>query len=170
MKNIVIIGFMGTGKTTVGKMLAQRLGFSFLDIDTEIERSQKMSISDIFAAYGEERFREIETEFIKMIKDKSHLVISTGGGVVIRDENMRMLGQNGIIVCLTAQPETIFERVRSKKDRPLLLTPNPLETIKSLLNSRQDLYKKADIEINTSNLNPLQVVSEIIDGLDKWRK
>ncbi|MCX8026728.1 MAG: shikimate kinase [Thermodesulfovibrionales bacterium] len=169
MKNIVIIGFMGTGKTTVGKMLAQRLGFSFLDIDTEIEKTQNMTIKDIFANFGEERFREIETQTIRMIKDKSHLVIATGGGVVTKSENMNMLKENGIIVCLTASAESIFQRVRHKQDRPLLLTENPLETIKELLKKRQDLYKKADIHIDTTNLNPMEVVSAILDGLDKGR-
>ncbi|MFQ3573230.1 MAG: shikimate kinase [Thermodesulfovibrionales bacterium] len=170
MKNVVIIGFMGTGKTTVGKMLAQRLGFNFLDLDKEIERSQGILIREIFEIYGEERFREIETETIRSFKDKSNMVISAGGGVVTREENIKMLRENGIIVSLTAEPEVIFERVKHNKDRPLLLTSNPFETIKTLLKSRRELYKNADIEINTSNLSPLQVVQEIVDGLDKRRK
>jgi shikimate kinase len=163
MKNIILTGFMGTGKTAVGKELARLLDMKLIDVDTEIERSRKMNINEIFKQSGEQRFREIETEMIKMISGNRNVVISTGGGAVLRQENMDALRENGIIICLTATPETILQRTSNSDDRPLLRVENPFEKIKGLLDFRKPYYEKADIVIDTEEKNPLLIAEEIIE-------
>lgn len=165
MKNVVLTGFMGTGKTEVGKILSQRLGFLFVDVDTEIEKEEGMKITEIFKKYGEPRFREIEADVIKRISDKEGLVISTGGGAVLRKENMDNLRRKGIIVCLTASAETILKRTSNSDDRPLLQVEDPLKRIKELLEFRKPYYEKADIMIDTEGRSPIEVAEEIIQKM-----
>ncbi len=167
MKNIVLTGFMGTGKTEVGKELSRLLGLKMIDIDNEIEKSKGITINDIFERYGESKFRDIETEMIKKISTEKNLIISTGGGAVLREENFRMLKENGIIVCLFATPETIFERTKNNSDRPLLKVDDPLKKIKELLEYRLPFYKKADIIIDTEGKTPLQIAEEIMKKINK---
>lgn len=163
MKNIVLTGFMGTGKTAVGKELAQLLDLKLIDVDTEIEKSEKMTINDIFKQFGEPRFREIETDMIKKISRKKNVIISTGGGAVLKQENMDALRKTGIIICLMATPETILKRTSINSDRPLLKVENPFEKINELLNFRRPFYEKADIIIDTEHKTPLQIAEEIIE-------
>jgi len=163
MKNIILTGFMGTGKTAVGRELSRLLDMKLLDVDTEIEHEQNMTINEIFKQYGEPRFREIETAMIKNITRNSNVIISTGGGVVLKQENMDALRENGIIVCLKAKPETILNRTNNNNERPLLQVRNPLERIRDLLNFRNPYYDKADIVIDTEEKTPLQIAGEIID-------
>jgi len=166
MKNIVLTGFMGTGKTAVGKILSQRLGFSLVDVDTEIEREQDTTITDIFKRLGEPVFRDIESAIIKKLSSLKNVVLSTGGGAVLRAENMDALRKNGIIVCLTASPEVILRRTSSNKDRPLLQTDNPLQKINELYTFRKPYYDAADLIIDTDDMSPLQVAEEIIRAID----
>jgi len=163
MQNIVLTGFMGTGKTVVARELARLLGMKVIDVDTEIEKSTQMSINEIFRQFGEPRFREIETEIIKQVTANKNVIISTGGGAALKQENIDAMRKNGVIVCLTATPETILERTRSNSDRPLLLVENPLERIKELLQFRKPFYEKADIIIDTERKTPLQIAEEIIE-------
>jgi len=156
---------MGTGKTEVGKELSRLLDMKLIDVDTEIEKSRKLTINDIFKKFGEPRFREIETEMIKNLSEKKNIIISTGGGAVLKQENMNALRKNGVIVCLTASPETILKRTSRNNDRPLLQVENPLKKIKELLNFRKPFYEKADIIINTNDKTPLQIAEEIIDEI-----
>ncbi|NWF98914.1 MAG: shikimate kinase [Nitrospirae bacterium] len=167
MKNIILTGFMGTGKTAVAKELSSLLNLKMVDIDNEIEKAEGITINEIFERYGESKFRDIETEMIKKISPEKNLIISTGGGVVLREENIRMLKENGIIICLIASPETIFERTKNNSDRPLLKVSDPLKKIKELLEFRMPFYKKADIIINTEGKAPLQIAEEIIEKI-KW--
>lgn len=167
MKNIVLIGFMGTGKTSVGKVIAKKLGFKFVDVDEVIERTTGMEISEIFSKFGEPRFRDIETEMIKLITQKTGQVIATGGGVVLKDENMERLKENGVIFCLQAPENVIFERVKHTKNRPLLQVENPEEKIKELLQKRMPLYKKADFCIGTEGLTPEEVAEKIIKEYER---
>ncbi len=160
--NIVLTGFMGTGKTAVGKILARRLGFVLVDVDGEIEREQKTTITDIFRQRGEVAFRDIESAMIKKLSGIINAVLSTGGGAVLRDENIDALRKNGTIVCLSASPETILRRTSSSKHRPLLQVDDPLQKIKELYDYRRPYYEKADIIINTDDMSPLQVAEEII--------
>jgi len=163
MKNIVLTGFMGTGKTAVGRELARLLNMHLVDVDTDIEKSEKMSINEIFEQFGEPGFRELETEMIKKLSERNNIVISTGGGAVVRQENVDVLKKNGVIVCLTAKPETIVRRTGNSNDRPLLQVEDPLEKIKELLNFRKPFYEKADIMIDTEGKTPLHIAEEIIE-------
>ena len=162
MKNIVLTGFMGTGKSEVSKELSKILGWKAIDVDTEIEKSQRMKITGIFKQFGELRFRDIETEMIKKLSKNKNVIISTGGGAVLRQENMDALRENGVIICLTATPETILKRISNNNDRPLLQVEDPLKKIQELLKFRMPYYEKADIMIDTENKMPLEIAEEII--------
>lgn len=163
MKNIVLTGFMGTGKTAVGRELSRLLNMKLIDVDTEIEKSQKMTINEIFRQFGEPRFREMETEMIKQVSQNNNIIISTGGGAVLRQENMDAMRENGVIICLMATPETILKRTSNNSDRPLLQVENPLRRIKELLNYRKPFYERADVMIDTEGKTPLQIAEEIIE-------
>lgn len=165
--NIIITGFMGTGKTTVGKIISNKLNFIFLDIDELIEKTTGMKISEIFKKFGEKRFRDIETEMVKVVTKKRGQVISTGGGVVLREENLHHLKKSGIIFCLTASPNTIFERTKGCKDRPLLQVNNPQDKIKELMNERRPFYEKADIIIDTEGLSASEVAERVIKEYER---
>lgn len=167
MKNIVLIGFMGAGKTSVGKVIAKKLGFEFVDVDEVIEKATGMEISEIFSKFGESRFRDIEEEMIKLITQKKRQVIATGGGVVLRDKNMKRLKKDGVIFCLKASENVIFERLKQTTNRPLLQVENPEERIKELLQKRMPLYEKADFIIDTEGLTPEEVAEKIIKEYER---
>ncbi len=156
---------MGTGKTAVGKILSQKLGFVLVDADAEIEREQKTTITDIFNRLGEAAFRDMESAVIKRLSVLKKSVLSTGGGAVMRAENMEALRENWIIVCLEASPETILRRTSTNKNRPLLTGPDPLKKIRELYEFRRPYYEKADIIINTDDIGKLQVAEEIIKAI-----
>src|SRR5512143_2244304 len=124
-KNIILTGFMGVGKTSVGTRLAKDLGYAFVDIDTLIESDQRMTITAIFAEFGEPYFREVETKIIQAVMQGESQVVSTGGGAVILDVNRAAMKKAGFVVCLTARPETIYDRIKHETHRPLLQTPDP---------------------------------------------
>lgn len=162
MPNLVLIGFMGTGKTTVGKKLAKALGMRFIDTDHEIERVTGMTVNQIFRKYGEVRFRSEEKAAVRRITREGNQVIATGGGVILDPENVCMLKQSGVVICLSASPEVIYRRLSRKRNRPLLRTENPMEAIISLLEQRQPLYRCADFTIDTSGLGLDEVVAEAV--------
>ena len=161
MRNLVLVGYMGTGKSTVGKKLARRLGMKFVDSDQEVERVTGLTINEIFKKFKEVRFRSEEKAALRRITRNSGQVIATGGGSVIDPENVAMLKENGFLVCLTAEPEIIYERVKRKKNRPLLQTDNPLAKIGKMLAERAPFYAKADAEIDTSKMDLDAVVAEV---------
>ncbi len=169
MKNIVLTGFMGAGKTSVACELSRMLSMKIVDMDAEIEKEQGITITEIFARFGEQRFREIETDMARRVGSGSGAIISTGGGVVLKDENMAYLRNNGVIVCLTASPETVLERTVRSNDRPLLNVDDPLRKIKELIEARLPFYKKADLVVKTDDKTPLQVAEEIVEGL-QWKR
>jgi shikimate kinase len=160
---------MGTGKTAVGRELSAMLGMRLIDIDAEIERSQKMTINDIFKNYGEARFREIESEIIKRFSEEKNLIISTGGGAVLKSVNMDNLRKNGAIFCLKASPQTILERTKTSEDRPLLKVADPLSKIRELLDYRRPFYEEAGTMIETEGRTPIQIAEEIAEIM-KCRK
>ncbi len=164
MKNIVLTGFMGTGKTTVGQLLAEELHRQFFDTDQIIEEKLGASIKEIFKKIGEPKFREFETETIALISNIEDSVISCGGGVVVNPVNVTNLRRNGIIVNLYASPGHIFKRLYEYDTRPLIKQMlNPLEGIKKLLAQRQKAYEQCAFAINTDNLTPEQVVEKILE-------
>lgn len=162
MQNIVLTGFMGTGKTEVGKELSKMLGLGLVDVDEEIVRAEGMPISEIFGRKGEPHFRDIETRKIKEVSKRKNLIVSTGGGAILRKENMDALRENGIIVCLMASPETILKRTGNDDTRPLLHVPDPLGKIKKLIELRMPFYKQADIMVETEDKTPRQAAEEIL--------
>lgn len=161
--NIILVGFMGTGKTVVGKALAEVLQFKYIDTDLMIEADAKMSIPDIFVNLGEDTFRQMESDAVKRITHLNKYVIATGGGVVLKDDNIDLLKKTGTVICLTATPEVILSRTQSNDYRPLLQTHDPMKKIKTLLHMRDPQYRKAaDYTIDTSNLSVKTIVETII--------
>lgn len=153
---------MGTGKSEVGKLLAKRLQREFLDTDILIEQAAGQSIAQIFAEKGEASFRELEKQIIAQVCQERDVVIATGGGAIVNADNAACLKASGMVICLTASPETIARRVQKTKDRPLLQGEDQLAKIHSLLTARATAYAQADITIDTSTLNPNEVVETIL--------
>lgn len=162
MKNVYLIGFMGTGKTTVGKLIAKALNKVFLEMDEEIEREQAMPISEIFSRFGEAHFRKLEGQLLARISQRQDLVVSCGGGLACDQENLNTLKATGFVICLEASSRTIYERVRSSTHRPLLQVKEPQHAIEELLKKRQGCYRQADFTIDTEASTPEQVVAEAI--------
>lgn len=169
MKNIVLTGFMGTGKTAVGKELSRILGWKVIDVDEEIVKAQEMSVNEIFNRFGEARFREIETGMIREVSKRKNVIISTGGGAVIKQENMDLLRDTGVVICLDASPETILKRTSSNSERPLLNVEDPFRRIKELLEFRRPFYERADIVINTEGKTPLLIAEEVLEKAG-WKR
>lgn len=162
MKNIVLVGFMGAGKTTAGKVLARKLGRRFIDLDREIEAGCGMPVSEIFRVHGEAFFRDRERLAISELISHSGTVISTGGGVMLQPENVANLKKNGWIVCLGAGTKTIITRIGQDKTRPLLNAPNREELVDKLLRERAHRYQLADFTVDTNTLTPDEVADRII--------
>jgi shikimate kinase len=160
------VGFMGTGKTAVGKLLAARLKKQRLCLDDMIEWKIGKPIVEIFESDGESFFREVEKEIVKAASRDKDAVIDAGGGVVIDEENVKRLKEHGMIICLQARPEVIYERTKGNLHRPLLKGPNPIDNIKVLLDKREQYYSRADYTIDTSELSPDEVVDKVIEILD----
>lgn len=165
MKNIVLIGFMGTGKSTVGKILAKALGYEFVDSDAEIEKNEGMPIKEIFSRYGESHFRQLESNVISELAAGRRCVIATGGGVVLSKSNIDALKRNGTIICLKASLEAILTRAGKTGSRPLLNGDDPLQAINRLLESRQGLYT-GEFCIDTTHMSPDAVSLRIIEYLN----
>ena len=165
MRNIVLIGFMGTGKSSVGKRLAQSLAWDFVDTDLVIGEVTNLSVKEIFRRHGETRFRSEERIVVARLSQKEQLVIATGGGTVVDPRNLEALAKNGIIVGLHATVDTILSRVGQKNERPLL--KGTKETIEKLWTERQECYAQADFTIDTSRKNIDEVVSEILARLGR---
>ncbi len=166
-QNIVLLGFMGTGKTVVGKELARRLRYRYIDTDSIIITMANKSIPRIFAEDGEPHFRDLETRATECVVQLRRHVIATGGGIVMRDKNLANLRRAGPLVCLEANPNVIYQRTHSNTYRPLLRTPNPLRMIKQLLDQRAAQYAKADVHIDTSYLTVSEVVEQVLAALDR---
>jgi 3-dehydroquinate synthase len=170
--NLIITGFSGTGKSLVAKEVARRLSWDFLDTDDEIVKQTGKPIAEIFRQDGETRFRELEREAIGKACQQGQTVIAIGGGAIVNPQNYELLAKTGLIVCLEAKPETIYERLFREaacspetEVRPLLATDNPLERIRELKASRQPYYANVDWTVHTDNLNIGQVAEEVIRGI-----
>ncbi|MFA6216838.1 MAG: shikimate kinase [Candidatus Omnitrophota bacterium] len=161
MKNIFLIGFMGTGKTSVGKKLARDKQWQFVDLDDRIEAKEKRKIADIFTQDGEPYFRQVEKQVLREVSLGSDLVVACGGGIVIDTENIQIMKKAGILVCLTAPAEVIIERTKGFAHRPLLNVPDPKEKIESLLKQRLPSYKLADVCVDTSGVSVGEVAEKI---------
>lgn len=163
-KNVVLIGFMGCGKSSVGKRLSEKTGYPLLDTDQLIEEEQKTTISEIFASKGEEAFRQMETKMLqKLGKTEPGFVISTGGGLPTRDENISWLKALGTVVYLKVSPEVVYERLKGDTKRPLLQGDNPMEKICTLMSAREQKYQNcADVILDVSQKSFDEIVDAII--------
>ena len=167
-ENIAIIGFMGTGKTTVSSALSKITGLKEIDVDAYIVEKAKMSISEIFEKYGEEYFRNLETESLREIANNKNQIISCGGGAVLKDENVDILKNSGTIVLLTATPETIFDRVKDHTHRPILNNDMSLSHVKSLMEKREPRYQSvADIKVNVDSNDRILTCYDMLCKLEE---
>jgi shikimate kinase len=161
--NIVLIGFMGSGKSSIGRRVASGLGFQFVDTDALLVERDGREIAEIFAQDGEVRFRDLETSVLESLSGRERCVISTGGGVVLREENRALLRELGFVVWLTASEDVIFERVSRTNKRPLLRTANPRETVNQLFAARRPLYEAAaQFTLDTTTLAHGQAADAVI--------
>ncbi len=168
--NIVLIGFMGTGKTSCGELLAQRLKWEFVEMDKLIVQKAGMSIPDIFAQNGEPHFRDLETDICRELTTRHHIIVSAGGGVVTRPENVQILRSFAYLMLLTASKDEIYHRImeEGKEKRPLLAKPDPMGEIEKLLTKREPLYHgAANAKVDTTGKNPRKIVSEILSIINK---
>jgi shikimate kinase len=165
-KSIVLIGMMGAGKSSVGTCLRRRTGLGLLDTDEIIASNFGMSIPEIFAEHGEKKFREAETEALRRVRTEEQTIIITGGGIVLRKENVEVLKKQAAIVWLDADEETLFARASCKQNRPLLQTKSPRKTFLQILGARRPLYAKiADIRVDTSVLTDEEIAVAILAKL-----
>ena len=160
-RNIVLVGFMGTGKTTVGRLLSEQTGMPLVDMDERIEAQAGKSINQIFAEEGEAAFRTMERQIARELAAQSGQIISTGGGVVLNPDNITDLKQNGLVVCLLASAQTILERLENDRTRPLLAGEKQ-EKIIQLLETRRPLYEAIEHKIDTEGASPESITAQII--------
>jgi shikimate kinase len=165
-KSIVLIGFMGTGKSIVGKVLEQKTGFRRFDTDEIISSKLKTPIEEIFSTHGEEYFRDLETETVRSLSEEEPAIVVTGGGIVLRGENVDLLKQMGTVVWLDADEATLRPRIHRLTDRPLLRTANPGATLSELLATREPLYRKVgDLRVDISQKNPEEIAELILKNI-----
>ena len=169
-RNIYLIGMMGTGKSTVGKLVASHIKMDFIDSDSAIEERTGLSVSEIFSTHGEEGFREMEKEFISNGHPLKNCLISCGGGLCMNKGVWTEMKSKGLIVCLWAEKETIYDRVKNDTNRPLLQVKKPIHEIGKIINQRKDTYLRADLVIKTDNLMAEEVASKIVNASDSMTK
>jgi len=167
---LALAGFMGTGKSRIGWELSRRLQLTFVDTDRVIERVSCMRITDIFELYGEQVFRDHETEIVRRCVRLDEVIVSTGGGTVVRAENRELLKKRGPVVVLSASPETVYKRTRRNR-RPLLEQGDPLVRINELMAERQPAYDDvAAFKVSTDGRDSADVVEEIVEKLHEWQE
>lgn len=166
-KNIILVGFMGSGKSTIGRELGKLLSYPLIDTDTQIEELEKLSVADIFSLKGEAHFRNSETQVIQELLDQgmTHHIIATGGGLPVKEENRPLLRKLGYVVWLDANTDTILERTSRTNTRPLLQTENPRETIERMLEERNSIYRDvAHLHLQTSGLSIAETAHGILES------
>jgi shikimate kinase len=169
-RNLILIGFMGSGKSSVGRELAKRWNFRFLDTDAMIRHKYDLSIPEIFAKHGENFFREAEYQALVRLRGITSTIIATGGGIVTQPRNLPLLRALGPVIWLSADQTTILDRVGKSAHRPMLNQANPEESVTRLLKERVPLYHQAaDLRIETSELTHREVADRIVSGLDQFR-
>jgi shikimate kinase len=164
-RNLILVGLMGAGKSSVGRIVASHLGIPFVDSDAEIERVSRMSITELFAAYGEEEFRALETRVMKRLLKNGPRVVSTGGGAFINDRTRRHIKKGGISVWLNADLDVLWERVNKRDTRPLLKTENPKRTLENLMNARYPVYALADLTVMSRDVRKELMADEVLKAV-----
>src|ERR1017187_283827 len=160
--NLALIGFMGAGKTSVGRLVAEQLHFDYLDTAELIVSKTGRSIAEIFNTYGEAAFRFLESQMVGELTSRTKTVIATGGGLPVNPANLASLKTHALVVCLWASPEKIWERVRNQTHRPLLHDPDPQKKIRDLLAAREPFYKQADVLVNTDIRSVREVALHVV--------
>lgn len=170
MENIILTGYMGSGKTTVGKKVAKLKNYTFVDTDEMIVEQQKRSIKEIFAEDGEQTFRDLETTLLRQLVDekREYMVISTGGGMPLREENRKLLSKLGKVVYLKASPATIYDRIKGDTARPLLQCANPMKRIEEMLAAREPMYEEgAVLIVNVNELRQSEAAEQCVKIADQ---
>jgi shikimate kinase len=162
IRNVALAGFMGVGKSSVGRQVAAELQFEFVDTDEVIETRTGVKVSEIFAMHGEAAFRKFEHELVAEMVSWSNKVISTGGGLVVNPENLASLKTHSLVVCLWATPDTIYQRTKHQTHRPLLQAADPLAKIRELLATREAAYKQADVLVNTEQRSVKEIAAHVL--------
>ncbi|ASY64126.1 Shikimate kinase I [Sinorhizobium sojae CCBAU 05684] len=169
-RNLIFIGLMGAGKSAIGRMTAQALGIPFVDSDHEIERVSRMTISELFAAYGEEEFRALEARVLKRLLRSGPRVVSTGGGAYINERSRRQIKRGGLTVWLNAELDVLWERVNKRDTRPLLKTENPKQTLENLMRARYPIYAEADLVVLSRDVKKERMVEEVLVAIADCKK
>ncbi|MDQ1183609.1 shikimate kinase [Agrobacterium larrymoorei] len=169
-RNVVFVGLMGAGKSAIGRSVAHQLKIPFVDTDDEIERVSRMTISELFATYGEEEFRALETRVIKRLLRGSAKVVSTGGGAFINENTRRHIKRGGVSLWLKADLEVLWERVNKRDHRPLLKTEDPKATLAALMEKRYPIYCEADITIESRDVRKEIIATEVLEAIASLNK
>lgn len=164
-RSVVLVGLMGAGKTTIGRKLAQVLDLPFVDTDHEIESASRMSVAELFEAYGEPEFRALEARVVQRLLDEGQRVIATGGGAYINDQTRSVLKEQAFTVWLKADLDLLMERVAKRPTRPLLFTADPRATMRDLMERRYPIYAEADFHAHSRNVRREVIAREIIEAL-----
>ncbi|TCL72696.1 shikimate kinase [Rhizobium sp. BK251] len=164
-RNLILVGLMGAGKSSVGRLVAGQLGIPFIDTDAEIERVSRMTITDLFAAYGEEEFRSLEARVMKRLLKGGPRVVSTGGGAFINDRTRKHIKRGGLSIWLKADLDVLWERVSKRDTRPLLKTENPKQTLENLMNARYPVYAQADVTVLSRDVRKEVMASEVLAAI-----
>lgn len=167
--SIILTGLPGSGKSTVGKFLSDKMGFGFIDLDSLIEETEGLKITEIFAKFGEKYFRTLETDMIKTLKSKNSFILSTGGGTFQNEDNILLLKNLGTVFYLNVSPDIIYERIKGDRTRPLLNTKDPKAALFDLLLKRDENYKKADYTVNAAQ-NVDDTANEILNIYEKNKR
>jgi shikimate kinase len=169
-RNLVLVGLMGAGKSSIGRLVANQLGIPFVDTDIEIERVSRMTIPELFAAYGEEEFRALEMRVIKRLLKGGPRVVSTGGGAFINERTRRHVKRSGLSVWLKADLDVLWERVGKRETRPLLKTDNPKQTLERLMTARYPIYAEADLVVWSRDVSKEIMVNEVLVAIAEGRQ
>lgn len=162
IRNLTLAGFMGVGKSSVGRLVATELRFEFVDTDELIESRTGVKITEIFARFGEPAFRKFENDLVAEMAGWSGRIISTGGGLVVNPDNLASLKRHSLVACLWATPETVYQRTKHQTHRPLLQDPDPLGKIRTLLASREAAYKNCDVLVNTEQRSVKEIAAHVL--------
>ena len=169
-RNLILVGLMGAGKSSVGRLVAHQLGVPFIDSDIEIERVSRMTITELFAAYGEEEFRALEARVMKRLLKGGPRVVSTGGGAFINARTRKHIKKGGLSVWLKADLEVLWERVNKRDTRPLLKTENPKQTLENLMNARYPVYAEADLTVLSRDVRKEVMADEVLRAVVEAQK
>jgi len=168
-RNLILVGLMGAGKSSVGRLVASQLGIPFVDSDVEIERVSRMTITELFSAYGEEEFRALETRVMKRLLKNGPRVVSTGGGAFINDRTRKHIKKGGLSLWLKADLDVLWERVNKRDTRPLLKTENPKQTLENLMNARYPVYAQADVTVLSRDVRKELMADEVLKAVIEYQ-